>query len=118
MRKNLVSSDNKIEKIRARKDAKFRVFYQEAIQKAIKLVEGSKNEDYNSGGVKITDYFNCIGDPVKAAFCPCWRKTLREKSLISSGHSPNNESLLDNIVDHINYLAFLYAITKLTKPTP
>jgi len=87
----------------------FRELCDEAIEKADKLFKGKKDHDYNRGGVEITDYFDCIGDPVKAAFCPCWRKALREKSLIASGNIPENESLLDTIVDHINYLRFLYA---------
>lgn len=44
---------------------------------------------YNSGGVRIFDYFD-LKDPILAAFAPCWRKALREKSLISSGNVPQN----------------------------
>jgi len=102
-----------IKAARADLDRQFRRFCDEVIKEADRLFKGSKNADYNSGGVLIQDYFDCIGDPVKAAFAPCWRKALREKSLISSGIEPKNEALLDTIVDHINYLTFLYAVIKL-----
>lgn len=102
-----------IKAARADLDKRFRQLCDEVIEEADKLFKGSKNADYNSGNVFIQDYFDCIDDPVKAAFAPCWRKALREKSLISSGRPAKNESLLVNIVDHINYLRFLYSIIRL-----
>lgn len=101
-----------LEEIRVKKDKRFRQFRDEAIKRANEIFEGSKNSDYNSGGVRIFDYFD-LKEPVLVAFSPCWRKALREKSLICSNKEPQNESLLDTIVDHINYLSFLFATIKM-----
>lgn len=94
---------------RAEINQEFRELCDEAIEKANKLFKGSKDRDYNSGGVMLSDYFDCIGDSVRAAFCPVWRKTLRVKSLLSSGNIAQNESLKQNAIDAINYWRFFYA---------
>lgn len=101
-----------LEELRKKNAELFKQFCDEAMDKADELLKGSKNDDYNQGGVEITDYFD-LNNPVLAAFAPCWRKALREKSLICSGKNPNNESLLDTIVDHLNYLRMLYSTIKL-----
>lgn len=95
-----------LEELRKKNAELFKSFCDEALIKAEEIFAGSKNEDYNSGGVEITDYFD-LKDPILTAFAPCWRKALREKSLICSGKKPNNESLLDNIIDNLNYLRML-----------
>ena len=59
-----------------------------------------KDQDYNSGGVGIDDYF-----PFKdqSYMHEINKKVLRLKSLIAAGHEPCNESIRDNLIDLVNY---------------
>jgi len=95
----------------------FREYIKEAFKNATKILWTAKDEDYNSGGVKVTDYFDYDGRgkmPEKV-FHDVWRKTLRLKSLIFSGKKPKNEALEDNCLDLMNYAAFLYAALRLQR---
>jgi len=91
------------------KSQQFRKLCDEAIQKADEKFKGGKNKDYNSGGVEITDYFDCLDNMVEGTFYDVYKKALRLRSLISSGNKEVNESKEDNCVDLINYTRFLYA---------
>lgn len=97
----------------------FREYVKEAFKNAAEILWTAKNNDYNSGGVKITDYFDYEGKekmPEKI-FHEVWKKTLRLRSLIFSGKKPKNEALEDNCLDLMNYAAFLYAALRLRKTT-
>lgn len=62
-----------------------------------------KTIDYDSGGVNRDDYW-VFG--FKSIFHEVWKKCLRMKSLLNSGHEPNNESVRDTLIDLINYASF------------
>lgn len=108
----LDKSDENLTKT-CRKSDLFKKYCDEAIEKAIQIRKGSKNDDYNSGNVEITDYFDSLGNMVEGAFYPVYRKVLRLRSLIASGNKEQNESKVDNCIDLINYTAFLYAALKM-----
>ncbi len=73
------------------------------------ILFGTKDEDYNSFGVDILDYYPF---PVEGIMHDINRKTKRLLSLLGSSTTPNNESIEDNFRDLINYSRIGYAIYK------
>ena len=62
-----------------------------------------KGEDYRSGGVEMKDYFP-FG--LKSYVTMIHTKSLRLVSLLSSGNTPNHESVRDTLLDMMNYACF------------
>jgi len=94
----------------------FNEMIKKAFKKAIKTWR-AKDNDYNSGHVGILDYFDYEGEEKmhKKVFHDIWKKTLRLRSLISSGKKPKYEALEDTCIDLMNYAAFLYAALEFQK---
>ena len=72
------------------------------------LLFGTKDHDYNSGGIDVIDYYPY---GVWSAITEINRKVLRLMSLYGGDKKPQNESLEDTWVDLLNYLRIGYAIT-------
>lgn len=83
----------------------------QAIEEADKLLT-MRDKEYNRGTIEIPDYFNSIGDPEKAAFSLVWIKVLRLKSHILEKQSGEEHKRIEDILDAINYLRFLYGLIK------
>lgn len=64
-------------------------------------IRQERGAKYNAGGVTIQEHFP-LGD--ESYFQMCWTKTVRMKALILS--KIKGETLLDSILDTINYLCF------------
>lgn len=92
------------------------VFYINTICEALQLVKGPRNEDYNSGGIGLRDYWEVNG--LMAPVQMVDMKLKRIRSLI--GTFPDDEKgrkcpptiaayakLLESCVDLINYAAFI-----------
>jgi len=87
----------------------FRELCVEAIEKADEILEKRDNE-YNREEIEIADYFNCIDDPEKAAFVLVSIKILRLKSHILGKRTGEKHKRIEDILDAINYLRFMYAL--------
>ena len=75
----------------------------EILQKNIELME-AKHGDYNSGNIKLEDYFP-FGSLSYVQMLHV--KQLRLVSLLSSGaEQPNFESIADTVRDMVNYAVF------------
>lgn len=83
----------------------------EALEKA-KILMLAKNQDYNSSGVSISDYW-LYGE--KSLIHELWKKVLRLKSLITRDKTMF-ESKQDSLIDLINYAAYYYAYLEKRKP--
>ncbi len=73
------------------------------------ILFGSKDNDYNSSGIDILDYYPF---PTEGLLHDINRKTKRLISLMGSNVKPKNESIEDNFKDLINYARIGYAIYK------
>jgi len=82
-----------------------RLLFREVLDRAYTMATGSKNRDYNSGGVTWEDY-NRRG--ASSILDMIWRKVLRLCSLEAVGFKARCESVLDTILDLIVYAGFLY----------
>lgn len=68
----------------------------------------SKGKDYESGGVKFTDYYSCVRD----VWLQVHRKALRLKSLLGDPkqtEKPNHETIRQNAIDLAGYALWLAA---------
>lgn len=71
-------------------------------------LRASKGRDYNSGGIERRDYYP-FG--LQSHVHELHKKVLRLRSLLESGHEPENESLRDTFEDLWNYAT--YAVEEL-----
>lgn len=84
--------------------------YIKAITKdADNIIFGSKNHDYNNGGIELEDYFPY---GVFSAITFINKHLKRLESLYNAGVDPQNESIKDNWMDILNYVRIGYAISK------
>ncbi len=97
------------------RDKDFHKMRQEAIDKAVALCTGIKNDAYNQGDVHITDYWRFGG--INDLGYEMYKKVLRIMSIVSGGVKEASlpESLEDSLLDIINYASFAYAYLKLKK---
>lgn len=86
----------------------FRELCNEAIIKANELLD-NRGEEYNRGQINISDYFNSLDDPEQAVFVLIWIKILRLKSHLLNKKPSEEKKRIEDILDAINYLRFLYA---------
>lgn len=91
-------------------NSEFEKLVKECTARGDNIAFGSKDNDYNSGGIDIEDYY-IYG--VKSGMHILNQKMTRLFSLIESGKEPANESVEDNIVDLMNYVRYQYAVWKI-----
>lgn len=89
----------------------FRNLSNEAIKKANKLL-GERGTEYNRPPVTLQDYFLGIDDPEKSAFDKIWTKLTRLRSHILTKRQGEETKRIEDVLDAINYLRFLYALIK------
>ena len=99
-------------KNRKENDEKFRGYTIQALEKAIKIFQGPKNHDYDSGRVKVIDYFPWLSLSVQH---DTFKKALRNISLTDAETPPENEGIEDTDIDEIVYTAMRYAAHRLEK---
>lgn len=101
-----------LHKDREENNKRFRQYTIEVLEKALKIFQGSKNHDYNSGRAKVIDYFPWLSLSVQH---DTMKKALRDISLTDAETSPQNESIEDTDIDEILYTAMRYAAHRLEK---
>lgn len=99
-------------KNREENNKKFRQYTIEVLERALKIFQGSKNHDYDSGRVKVIDYFPWLSLSVQHDTV---KKALRDMSLTDVETPPQNESKEDTDIDEIVYTAMRYAAHRLEK---
>jgi len=80
----------------------FFLLYLKTIAAGLKLVTGQRRSDY--GAIPIREYWKVNG--VKAPLQMVWMKCLRA---ISASENNNTTSMIDSLIDCINYCAFTVA---------
>jgi len=74
----------------------------EVLKEAMEL-QKKKSKDYNNGPVKHIDYYPYGMMSISQMIIG---KTLRLRSLVDTGNTPEYESVRDTLIDLINYASF------------